>query len=115
MADRRRRQRQALDAKNLGGDVADDQALARLAGVPPELLDRAKSILHDIELDSDDLAPRIAGTAEQIEGDAPGQLALFAAPVEPSAVEKAVAAIDLDQTTPMEALLKLRELRELME
>jgi DNA mismatch repair protein MutS len=98
-----------------GTDRSYGIQVARLAGVPPELLDRAKSILHDIELDSDDLAPRIAGTAEQIEGDAPGQLALFAAPVEPSPVEKAVAAIDLDQTTPMEALLKLRELRELME
>jgi DNA mismatch repair protein MutS len=34
--------------------------VARLAGVPREVLERAKAILSDIERDAEDLAPRIA-------------------------------------------------------
>lgn len=82
--------------------------VARLAGVPVSLLERAKSILRDIENESEDLAPRIA---QHEPASAPastaGQLDLFAAA--PSAIEKAISELDLSNMTPLEALMKLNE------
>jgi len=89
--------------------------VARLAGVPREVLERAKAILADIERDAEDLAPRIArGSDKGRKGERAGaqQLGLF----EPaqSAVEKELAQADLDRLTPIEALLLLRELKQLL-
>ena len=88
--------------------------VARLAGVPEELLTRAREILHDLEEDAEDLAPRIAAQApSDAEGARPAagqQLALFAPG--PSEVERELRELDLDRMTPIDALLKLKELRE---
>jgi DNA mismatch repair protein MutS len=84
--------------------------VARLAGVPRELIERAKEILADIEEDAEDLAPRIAkaSSPSKSRGDR-GQLGLF----EParSEVEREIEKLDLDKLTPIEALLLLRELK----
>jgi DNA mismatch repair protein MutS len=83
--------------------------VARLAGVPQELIDRAKEILADIEEDAEGLAPRIAKASKRGKGDAPQQLGLFAPPR--SAIEREIEKLDLDRLTPFEALLLLREWR----
>jgi len=90
--------------------------VARLAGVPDALLERAKEILRDLEQDAEDLAPRISAHASSPScGDGkkgPQQLALFT-PRE-SRVERELEKLDLDRLSPMDALLKLRALRELL-
>jgi DNA mismatch repair protein MutS len=90
--------------------------VARLAGVPNDVIERARRILSDIEKDSEDLAPRIArGLARArsaAAADATLQLDLFKSPR--SAIEKELAKIDLDRLTPIEALLLLRELKSLL-
>ena len=93
--------------------------VARLAGVPDALLERARTILLNIESESEDLAPRIAQREPQA-NDSPinknggatsdGQLNLFAAG--PSATEAAIAKLDLSNMTPLEALMKLHEIQQ---
>jgi DNA mismatch repair protein MutS len=90
--------------------------VARLAGVPKGVIERARAILQDIEKDSEDLAPRIARGSAHARPNTPAdggqQLGLF----EPSrsAIEKELAKVDLDRLTPIEALLILRELKQLL-
>ena len=93
-----------------GTDRSYGIQVARLAGVPRELIARAKEILHDIEDDAGDLAPRITqGAAGNNDGH--HQLGLFAPP--PSSLETELREIDIDNMTPIEALNKLKELRDL--
>jgi DNA mismatch repair protein MutS len=82
--------------------------VARLAGVPRPVLERAKQVLSDVEKDAEDLAPRLARGAKAKKDDAQ-QLSLFAP--RPSEVESEIKALDLDRVTPIEALMLLRELR----
>jgi DNA mismatch repair protein MutS len=86
--------------------------VARLAGVPQTVIDRARAILKTIESDAEDLAPRVIASTPRsavAAGPRASQLGLFA--TEKSALEKAVLALDLDRLSPIDALLKLRELR----
>ncbi len=85
--------------------------VARLAGVPRGVIDRARAILETIESDAEDLAPRIVASTQRPAPAAQraSQLALFAP--ERSELEKALLALDLDRLSPIDALLKLRELR----
>jgi len=64
--------------------------------------------VFDIEEDAELLAPKIAGPGPEAAGGVQ-QLGLFAA--HPSAVEPELAGLELDELTPMDALLKLRELQ----
>ncbi len=78
--------------------------VARLAGMPSSLVRQARATLEALE------AQRIAGQA---------QIDLFAAPAplppaEPSAVERALAAIELDALSPKEALDALYRLKALL-
>jgi DNA mismatch repair protein MutS len=90
--------------------------VARLAGVPKDVIERARGILADIEKDSEDLAPRIARgsgrTRTAAAGESGAQLDLFESTR--GAIEKELAKIDLDRLTPIEALLLLRELKSLL-
>ncbi len=83
--------------------------VARLAGVPPPVIARAKEILHNLEQgELNDLGqPRLA----QGERGQSGQLALFAA--RERAVREALAAVDVNQLTPVEALTRLHLLVEM--
>ena len=75
-------------------------AVARLAGVPPVVLARAKTKLLELE-----------SRAEA--SDAP-QMPLFEAPVQPaSEVEATLRALDIERMTPVDALVTLARLREL--
>ncbi|MEX1025266.1 MAG: DNA mismatch repair protein MutS [Planctomycetota bacterium] len=87
--------------------------VARLAGVPPSVLERARTILRDLENDGEDLAERVERHREPTAPgarSAPKQLALFAP--EKSAVETALDALDLDGLTPIDALLLLRDWKQ---
>ncbi len=90
--------------------------VARLAGVPQALLERARAILGDLEEDAEDLAPRIAEQkAATPDGgtSAPSQqLSLFSSA--PSAVERELKALALDDLTPLQALNELQRLRDLL-
>ena len=104
-----------------GTDRSYGIQVARLAGVPDELIARAKEILHDVEAEEDDLVERIAShpggaslaaDAPAPAASSPGQLDLFAHA--PSAVERELAQLDTDQLTPIDALLTLKRLREML-
>ena len=87
--------------------------VARLAGLPREVIDRAKVILQGLEaltLAEGD-RPRLE-TRKPKKGDL-SQLALFskaAPPAPPSPVEEALKAVDVNGLTPLQALAKLAEL-----
>ena len=89
--------------------------VARLAGVPVEVIGRARAILIDLEQDEEGLAERILehASAPSPAPSTPVQLGLFAAA--PSEVEKRIQKLDLDSMTPIEALLALRVLRQMLE
>jgi DNA mismatch repair protein MutS len=85
--------------------------VARLAGLPPAVVDRAREILQALE--HDELVrggrPSASGTA----GDPQRQLGLFqtSASVE-HGVRERLAALDVDRMTPIEALTLLSELKK---
>jgi DNA mismatch repair protein MutS len=83
--------------------------VARLAGVPRAVIERARGILADLERDEEGLAARILSRTAPAPADGARQLGLFA-PAH-SAVETELEALDVDRLSPIEALLKLRELK----
>ncbi|HTF87072.1 MAG TPA: DNA mismatch repair protein MutS [Planctomycetota bacterium] len=85
--------------------------VARLAGVPGELLLRAKEILAGLESDAEGLGPRIAGSRTPPAIPA-AQLSLFEAP--PTRLESALKKLDPDRLTPIDALIALRDLKRLL-
>lgn len=95
-----------------GTDRSYGIQVARLAGVPRALLERARAILRDLEADAEQLAPRIAVAGPAHAKRAPEQLRLF--DERPSRVEAELKTIDPDQLTPMQALLELQRLRALL-
>jgi DNA mismatch repair protein MutS len=94
-----------------GTDRSYGIQVARLAGVPRELVDRARQILLDLEEDHEGLAPRIANQGKPQDLLTPQQLGLFESPQ--SRLEKELSKIDIDRTTPLEALLLLRKLKQM--
>jgi DNA mismatch repair protein MutS len=96
-----------------GTDRSYGIQVARLAGVPQVLVDRAKQILRDIERD-EDLAPRVSPPKSDDKPDGPLQLGLFHER-ELTPVEKRLTQLDPDETTPVDALLALHELRDLLD
>jgi len=109
-----------------GTDRSYGIQVARLAGVPDSLVGRAREVLRDLEEEESDLAARIqpganaeltpAGSAPKSAPSAappppagPQQLGLFE-PRRPRA-EEVLAGVDLENTTPLEALRILAELK----
>ncbi|RLB46831.1 MAG: DNA mismatch repair protein MutS [Deltaproteobacteria bacterium] len=93
-------------------------AVARLAGVPEIVLARARRILGDLE-DGAPLpsgaSPRSPGAPQALGGAAP-QLDLFSAPApRESEVEATLKNIDVDQLKPVDALVALARLKDLLE
>ncbi len=87
--------------------------VARLAGLPVKVLDRAEEVLGNLEAQEYDLAgkPRLARGRKAPGGRSGGdQLALFA-PSEERVIERLRTA-DLDRMTPLDALTLLHDLRE---
>ncbi len=88
--------------------------VGRLAGLPTEVVARAKEVLGNLE--GAQLDPATARPALARSGSAParvtGQFDLFAAPPKPSEVEGAVRAAQLETMSPIEALNLLFELKK---
>jgi DNA mismatch repair protein MutS len=83
--------------------------VARLAGVPQPVIERAKQILHNLEQGelNDAGQPRLA----EGNGTTAGQLALFGA--RDGKLREELANIDVNQLTPLEALTRLHALIEM--
>ena len=95
-----------------GTDRSYGIQVARLAGVPTSLVERAKQILRTLEAGADRgaLPGRAAQAVDAPEGT---QLGLFDG--EPSRVELALEDIDPDSLSPIDALLALRQLKALLD
>ncbi len=93
-----------------GTDKSYGVHVARLAGVPREVVERAKHILAELEATHLDTSgrPRIA-TAEPGPQVRQVQLTLFEG--EGAAIAEEIRHLDLDHLTPLDALDKLRELK----
>ena len=90
--------------------------VAQLAGLPVELIERAKEILQNLEaneLTPHNNRPRLATRRPGRNVDK-NQISLFPADI-PSKVEKEIKQLDLNNMTPMQALKKLDDLRKLVE
>ena len=100
--------------------------VARLAGLPPEVITRARHILAGLERDelSRGGRPTLSGAANDPQSP---QLALFSRPTDVEAdlqvglperdneLSKRLHEIDIDETTPRQALELLAELKKLAE
>lgn len=86
--------------------------VARLAGIPEEVILRAREILDNLEdvQYTADAVPRLAGGEHGPLAPGRSQLGLFDGG--PSEVEREIADMDLDTTTPLGALEKLAELKK---
>jgi len=91
-----------------GTDRSYGIQVARLAGVPAALIERAKQVLGELEGTLGQTAGVNSPEAVRMRSGQV-QLALFGP--EPSALEESVADLDPENMTPMEALEKLRELK----
>jgi DNA mismatch repair protein MutS len=94
-----------------GTDRSYGIQVARLAGLPTEVIERAKQVLWSLE-ERNHVGERgpVAPSAGGIAGAPPAdQLALFAGAPDPLVEE--IRRIDLNQLTPLEALNKLAELQ----
>jgi DNA mismatch repair protein MutS len=86
--------------------------VARLAGLPQKVIDRAKEILFNLEKGELDAMgmPKIATTKEVIsKPKTPAQLSLF---VQPDSIRSKLKTLKIDQLTPLEALNVLNELKK---
>ncbi len=84
--------------------------VARLAGLPRSVIDRAREILNALERDELTRGgrPSVSGTT----ADPQRQLGLFQAPVADDRLRDRLAAVDVDRMTPIEALTLLAELKQ---
>jgi DNA mismatch repair protein MutS len=88
--------------------------VARLAGIPPGVIGRAKDILRGLE--RDELSRGGRPTLSGAPGDAPSpQLGLFAQATEDNEVVRRLRSLDVDEVTPRQALELLAELKKLSE
>ena len=93
-----------------GTDRSYGLHVARLAGVPGAVIERARRILADLETRSPDLKPRGEATPAGAQAAEPAQQALF--PRAGAAILDEIAALDPDATAPLDALLLLKQFRE---
>lgn len=84
-----------------GADKSYGLQVARMAGVPRSVVRRAQAILQDLEKGP---APAMPVERKRL------QLSLFEA--EPSPVEQALEALDVNQMTPLEAMMTLAEWKQ---
>ncbi len=84
--------------------------VAKMAGMPNELVDRANTILHEMELKNKDhqkASPTVQATTEKF------QLSIFDAHTETfESIRKELDSIDINNLTPVEALMKLQAIKQ---
>ena len=83
--------------------------VARLAGLPPSVVTRAREILNGLERDELSRGGRPSMSASG--GEAQGQMGLFQVPAEIDAVHRRLRSLDINEITPMQALALLAELK----
>ena len=95
-----------------GTDKSYGIYVARLAGIPGEVLTRAKEILANLEANELDIhdQPKLARGKTPAEVHQQMQLTLFT-PREGRLIKEMIK-LDIDRMTPMEAMMKLKELRD---
>jgi len=88
--------------------------VAQMAGLPIEVIERAKEVLHNLEANelNPNKTPKLAERrfGSQVNKD---QLNLFEI-TEPSIFEEELRNVDINRLTPIEALVKLQKLQELV-
>jgi DNA mismatch repair protein MutS len=92
-----------------GTDRSYGLHVARLAGIPKPVLERAQHVLHELEQEGDEVRESLVA-AKQAKASAPKQKSLFAPPVDP--VVEALRKLDVDGLTPRQALETLAKLKE---
>lgn len=85
--------------------------VAELAGVPKQVINRAKEILEKIEVEGVG-SPKLIGYAQE-KNKHPYQMELFSSPSQ-DPVRKKLSGINPDEISPMEALRLLYEIKEIM-
>ncbi len=92
-----------------GTDRSYGIQVARLAGLPEEVVQRAREVLSQIE--EEDLGRKVAPSKKAAEGIGPPvQLKLFE--MAPHPVVEELKRIDIDTLSPIEALMKLKQLKD---
>jgi DNA mismatch repair protein MutS len=96
-----------------GADKSYGIQVARLAGVPGKVIDRARVILDELEQGSFDLQgrPLLIRSSAELESSATRQLSLFETPPDP--LRERLDELDIDRLSPIDALLALKQLQEL--
>jgi len=98
-----------------GADRSYGIHVARLAGVPSEVIDRAREILQLLESRGETPARKPVRSRKRRAAE---QMALFATEAtsepEPSAAERALRELKIEDLTPVQALVKLEEIRRLL-
>ncbi|MBT4484517.1 MAG: DNA mismatch repair protein MutS, partial [Candidatus Latescibacteria bacterium] len=94
-----------------GSDQSLGIQVARLAGLPPKVIERAKEILANLEMNEFNVndKPRIASSRKESPHFSP-QLSLFELPEHP--VVEELREIDIDNLTPVKALLLLEQFKK---
>lgn len=95
-----------------GTDRSYGIQVARMAGVPPEVIERAKQILISLERSGARASADLTGREDPLPTSRQKvQLTLFEAEKHPAL--EALEALDLNALTPLEAMMKLDELQKL--
>ena len=94
-----------------GADRSYGIHVAKLAGIPPEVVGRAKTILGKLEADSPVLSGKAVKGAPQLKRPKQVQLSLFS--VAENNALKALADLDTSSMTPEQALAELLRLKDL--
>ncbi|HOT28730.1 MAG TPA: DNA mismatch repair protein MutS [Candidatus Ozemobacteraceae bacterium] len=84
--------------------------VARLAGVPSPVIDRAREILFELEKTEEDEVGRMTRAVRTVKAPKPQQLSLFTPSNE---LAETIQAINIENTTPLEALNLLARLKKL--
>lgn len=88
--------------------------VAQMAGLPQEIIERAKEVLHNLE--TNEISPnRMPKFANRLPGSRVdrNQLNLLDLMTK-SAIEKELEKVEIENLTPIQALIKLNELKEMM-
>ena len=89
--------------------------VAKMAGMPPELINRANDILKQLEAKHVDTADKGIATVVKNIAAPQLQLSIFDAHSETFGdIRKKLQDIDINRLTPVEALMKLNEIKDLL-
>lgn len=95
-----------------GTDKSYGIHVARLAGIPKEVINRSRMILSNLEAGGidEDNKPKFAPDKKVAGKNQPKQLSLFSPPNE--AIIESIKRLDISQMTPLDALNKLNEIQK---